>query len=99
MAFHLLVIDSKGISGSSLALSTRGISLSLCAGLVFVLDNSASVLAVGRFGVLRKHTLLRLHGVLFIGLLDHLELQTPTIFAACLLKIMSIRFELESLST
>lgn len=66
-----------------MALSARGIYIYISAGLVFALDNLASVLAVGRVGVLGKHAILRLCGVLFIGLLEHLRLQNPTILPAC----------------
>lgn len=49
---------------------------------MFALDNLASVLAVGRLGVLGKHAILRLRGVLFIGLLEHFRLQNPTVLLA-----------------
>lgn len=82
MAFHLLVINSKGTSGSSLAFFARGIYIHVSAGLVFALDNLAIILAVERLGVLGKHAMLRLCVVLFIGLLEHFRFQNPAIFPA-----------------
>jgi len=59
------------------------ICMYISAGLVFALDDLASVLAVGRLGVIGKNAVLRLCEVLFIRLWERFGLQNASISPAC----------------
>lgn len=87
----------KGTSGSSLGLCRETKYLYLCRFRVCI-RHLASVLAVGESWVLGKHSILRLCGVLFIGLLECFRLQNLTILPICFAE-KNVRFKFESLST